>query len=53
MYNRKFNIKRDFGAINKLENKIFPLLKKEVKNEDSFKELSQYIWDIFFNQYKN
>jgi len=53
MYNRKFDIKKDFEAINELENQIIFLLKKEVKNKDSYKEISQYIRKIFYNQYKN
>lgn len=44
MYNRKFNIKKDFAELNELENEILPKVKDEtVKN---------YIKKIFFNQYK-
>jgi hypothetical protein len=45
MYNRKLNIKKDFIALNEMENVILPKVKNEyVKN---------YIRKIFFNQYKN
>jgi hypothetical protein len=44
MYNRKFNIKKDFHQLNELENEIMPLIESEkVKN---------YVRRIFNNQYK-
>ena len=44
MYNRKFNIRRDFSELNEMQNVILP----KVKNED----VKNYIRKIFFNQYK-
>lgn len=44
MYNRKFNIKRDFRDLNEMENKILP----QIKND----EVKDYVRKIFFNQYK-
>ena len=44
MYNRKFNIKKDFSELNDLENEILPQIQSE--------EVREYIRKIFFNQYK-
>lgn len=44
MYNRKFNIKKDFSELNELENEILPQIQSE--------EVREYIRKIFFNQYK-
>jgi hypothetical protein len=52
MYNRKFDIKKDFTELNELENKILPLLKNEVKNKESELLLRTYIQKLFFNQFK-
>lgn len=52
MYNRKFNIHKDFHALAELENKIIPLLRKEVKDEEKELLLRAYIYKLFFNQFK-
>lgn len=52
MYNRKFDIKKDFSQLNELENKILPLLKNEVKNKESELLIRTYIQKLFFNQFK-
>lgn len=44
MYNRKFNIKKDFTALNEMENEILP----QVENET----VKNYIRTTFFNQFK-
>jgi hypothetical protein len=44
MYNRKFNIKLDFGKLNEMENEVLPKIKDE--------QTKQYVRDIFFNQFK-
>lgn len=44
MYNRKFNIHKDFSALNEMENLILPLVKNE--------EVKNYIRKTFFNQFK-
>jgi len=54
MYNRKFDIKndRDFCHLNKMENKILPML-DEIKDDDKKMVLKDYIRTIFFNQWKS
>ena len=44
MYNRKFNIKKDFSELNNLENNILP----KIENQD----IKNYVRNIFFNQWK-
>jgi hypothetical protein len=44
MYNRKFDIKKDFQELNEMENVILP----QVKNEN----VKNYIRKIFINQWK-
>jgi hypothetical protein len=51
MYNRKFNIKKDFYELNKLENVIIPII-RDIKNETEKAILSEYVRKIFDNQYK-
>jgi hypothetical protein len=61
MYNRKFDIKKDFNELNGLETEIMPLIDKmvykdalnEAENEYKINFLKNYVRDIFFNQYKN
>jgi len=61
MYNRKFDIKKDFKELNDLENEIIPLIDKmEYKDalneeENKFKKdlLKNYVRIIFKNQFKN
>jgi hypothetical protein len=60
MYNRKFDIKRDFTAVNELENTIIPLIDKmeykealnEEENEYKKNLLKNYVRIIFQNQFK-
>jgi len=51
MYNRKFNIKKDFHALNEMENEILPIC-NEIKDEGERNALKSYIRKIFDNQYK-
>ena len=60
MYNRKFDIKKDFSKINHLENTIIPLIDKmdyknalnEADNKDKKDLLKDYVREIFNNQFK-
>ena len=60
MYNRKFNIQKDFSELNGLENEIIPLIDKmnyknalnEDENEYKKQLLKNYIRIIFNNQWK-
>lgn len=60
MYNRKFNIKKDFKELNYMQNTILPLIDnmdyKNAINEDENKYkkdlLKNYIRILFFNQFK-
>ena len=51
MYNRKFDIQRDFSAANEMENKIFPML-NEIKDQHKRDTLKNYVRIIFNNQWK-
>lgn len=51
MYNRKFDIKKDFHEINELENRIMPIVQK-IKDEDEKEILTEYLREIFNNQWK-
>jgi len=51
MYNRKFDIRKDFSAINEWENKIRPIV-NNMENKEESEILENYIIKIFFNQYK-
>lgn len=51
MYNRKFNIKKDFYELNRMENKIFPLLDK-IEDTDEKTTIKNYVRELFHNQYK-
>lgn len=51
MYNRKFNIKKDFSALNEMQNKILPIC-NEIADPEEIIVLKNYIRQIFFNQYK-
>jgi hypothetical protein len=48
MNNRKFDIKKDFAALNELENEIMPILDKA----DDSEKLKAYVRRIFSNQWK-
>ena len=50
MYNRKFNIKKDFSNLNEMENQMFPIIDK--LNGENKSVLKTYIKKIFLNQYK-
>jgi hypothetical protein len=60
MYNRKFDIKKDFKELNELENTIIPLIDKmeykealnEEENEYKKNLLKNYVRIIFQNQFK-
>ena len=51
MYNRKFNVKKDFSALNELENQIMPIVGK-IKNPKEKERLKEYIRSTFNNQWK-
>ena len=51
MYNRKFDIKRDFAHLNELENRIIPII-RGVEREADRVNLEAYVRRIFNNQYK-
>ena len=51
MYNRKFNVKKDFYELNELENTIMPII-RGVKNEDQRIVLENYMRKTFNNQFK-
>ena len=60
MYNRKFDIKKDFSKLNELENTIIPLIDKmdyqealdDSQSEEKRDLLKNYIREIFNNQFK-
>lgn len=51
MYNRKFDVKKDFSELNELENRIIPII-KNLNREADRRNLDAYIRRIFFNQWK-
>lgn len=51
MYNRKFDINKDFDELNELENRIMPIIRK-IQDEDEKEVLTEYIRKIFNNQWK-
>lgn len=51
MYNRKFNIHTDFAKENELANTIMPIVRK-IQDEDERKKLSEYIREVYENQWK-
>ncbi len=50
MYNRKFDIKKDFYALNEMENEMFPIIDK-LKGENK-SVLKTYIRKLFLDQFK-
>ncbi len=60
MYNRKFDIKKDFSKLNELENTIIPLIDKmdyqdaldDSQSEEKRDLLKNYVREIFNNQFK-
>ena len=53
MYNRKFDIQKDFSELNELENNILLRLKSGMVNKESELLIRTYIYKIFYNQFKN
>ena len=51
MYNRKFNVKKDFSELNELENVVLPIV-RNIKNNDKKILLENYLRKIFNNQFK-
>jgi len=51
MYNRKFDVKKDFSKLNELENIVFPIVRK-MKNDNDSKFLEDYLRELFNNQFK-
>jgi hypothetical protein len=51
MYNRKFNIKKDFSKLNELENTIMPII-RSMKNEEEKEILENFVRKTFDNQFK-
>ena len=51
MFNRQFNIKKDFSSLNELENEIYPKIRNATfKSVEDKKQISDYIHKIFNNQ---
>lgn len=51
MINRKFNIKKDYAALNEMENKFLPIL-EEIQDKEKKADLKKYIRELFFKQFK-
>jgi len=51
MYNRKFDIHKDFDALNELENNIMPRIRR-IENKEDREALQSYVRKIFNNQWK-
>ena len=51
MYNRKFDIHRDFHELNEFTNRIMPIVRK-IQDEDEKEVLTNYLREIFNNQWK-
>ena len=53
MFNRQFNIKKDFSSLNELENEIYPKIRNATfKSVEDKKQIIDYIHKIFNNQYR-
>ena len=52
MYNRKFDIQKDFSALNELESNIMPKIRR-IENKEDREVLQNYVLKIFNNQWKN
>ena len=52
MHNRKFNVQKDFEALNELENKIMPIC-EWIKDEKTREILTDYIRKTFWKQFIN
>jgi hypothetical protein len=52
MKNRKFDIKKDFAELNRMQNKMLPML-DEIKDEEKKDQLKTYIRNLFFDKFKN
>jgi hypothetical protein len=51
MKNRKFDIKKDFAELNRMQNKMLPML-DEIKDEEKKDQLKTYIRNLFFDKFK-
>ena len=51
MYNRKFDIHRDFSDLVELEYEIMPIVRK-IENEEEREKLRLYLLKTFNNQWK-
>lgn len=52
MKNRKFDIKKDYEALNEMENKFLPML-SEITDKDKKDTLKKYVRELFFKQFKD
>ena len=52
MKNRKFDIQKDFEELNRMQNKMLPML-DEMKDEEKRDQLKTYVRNLFFAQFKN
>lgn len=50
MYNRQFNVKKDFSELIELEQKIMPII-RDIKNSDEKIILESYVRKVFNNQW--
>lgn len=51
MYNRKFDIKKDFAEENEIANEIMPIIRK-IQDEEEREKLAEYLKRIYSNQWK-
>ena len=52
MFNRQFNIKKDFSSLNELENEIYPKIRNATfKTVEDKQQVIDYLHKIFNNQY--
>lgn len=52
MFNRQFNIKKDFQDLNYLENEIYPKIRNaKFETVEDKKQVMDYLWNIFNNQW--
>jgi hypothetical protein len=51
MYNRKFDVKKDFSELNELESNIMPKIRR-IENKEDREVIQAYVRKIFNNQWK-
>ena len=52
MFNRQFNIQKDFQDLNYLENEIYPKIRNaKFETVKDKKQVMDYLWNIFNNQW--